>query len=63
MRDPLPLMAGDRDAEREAVDEEAALVGQSIDDATVQRVAKSFAAWAGRKVDGRIPELLRLSEV
>lgn len=59
---PLPLMPADREAESDAVDEEAALVGQGIEDASVQRVAKSFAAWAGRKVDDGNPELLRLSE-
>ncbi|MET3473610.1 integrase [Novosphingobium sp. 1529] len=59
---PLPLLPADREAERDAVDEEASLVGQSVEDASVQRVAKSFAAWAGRKVHDGNPELLRLSE-
>ncbi|WP_341896929.1 tyrosine-type recombinase/integrase [Sphingobium sp. YR657] len=59
---PLPLMPADREAEIEALDEEAALVGQSIEDASVQQVSKSFASWAGRKVADGTPELLRISE-
>lgn len=59
---PIPVLSEDRELERIAVDEDAGLIGQSIEDATVQRGAISFARWAGLKLDPNSPHLIPISE-